>query len=64
MIIKDPDKRATLEEITSCAWMQQIDIDKNHKPLVSFQGISDDEHKSIVKKMVEGGVAEKDIIIK
>lgn len=44
--------------------MKNINMDNNLKPLVSFQGISDEEHKSIVNKMVEGGVAEKEVILR
>lgn len=65
MILKDPDKRANLECITNSSWMKSAaGIFQNHKPLVSFQGITEEEHKNILIKMVQGGVAPKDIILR
>jgi SNF-related kinase len=62
MIVRDPEKRATLDEVMSDIWYRQYeDDDENIEPLRS---ISEDDHKSILHQMINGNIAEQEAIIK
>lgn len=65
MLQRDPKKRATLEEIGGHEWLQGVDpspATKMSTPLVSHRSLSEEEHGSIIQRMVLGGIADRDTI--
>ncbi|XP_034561216.1 SNF-related serine/threonine-protein kinase-like [Notolabrus celidotus] len=65
MLQRDPKKRATLEEIGGHEWLQGVDpspATKLSTPLVSYRSLSEEEHSSIIQRMVLGGIADRDTI--
>lgn len=65
MLQRDPKKRATLEEIQAHEWLQGVDpspATKLSTPLVSHRSLSEEEHGSIIQRMVLGGIADRDSI--
>lgn len=65
MLQRDPKKRATLEEIESHNWLKGVDpspATKMSTPLVSHRNLSEEEHGSIIQRMVRGGIADRDNI--
>ncbi|XP_005463630.1 SNF-related serine/threonine-protein kinase [Oreochromis niloticus] len=65
MLQRDPKKRATLEQIESHQWLQGVDpspATKLSTPLVSHRSLSEEEHGSIIQRMVLGGIADRDTI--
>ncbi|GAA6099536.1 SNF-related serine/threonine-protein kinase [Tachysurus ichikawai] len=66
MLQRDPKRRASLEEIESHAWLQGVDpspATKFSTPLVSHKNLSEEEHNSIIKRMVLGDIADRETII-
>lgn len=69
MLVRDPKKRATLEQIANDPWIQenpQNDTDHLHDssiPLISREEINEDDHSFIVQKMINGKIATKEDII-
>nr|XP_015811162.2 SNF-related serine/threonine-protein kinase [Nothobranchius furzeri]XP_015811163.2 SNF-related serine/threonine-protein kinase [Nothobranchius furzeri] len=65
MLQRDPKRRATLEQIQSHQWLQGVDpspATKLSTPLVSHRSLSEEEHGSIIQRMVLGGIADRDAI--
>lgn len=65
MLQRDPKKRATLDEIEAHEWLQGVDpspATKLSTPLVSHRSLSEEEHGSIIQRMVLGGIADRDTI--
>ncbi|XP_061884941.1 SNF-related serine/threonine-protein kinase [Entelurus aequoreus] len=65
MLQRDPKKRATLEQIESHEWLQGVDpspATKMSTPLVSHRSLLEEEHGSIIQRMVLGGIADRDAI--
>ncbi|XP_043260379.1 serine/threonine-protein kinase par-1 [Colletes gigas] len=65
MLVREPDRRATLEEIAADSWLA-IGTDSDPVealPLVSRQQVSDDHHNHIITKMVNGNIATKEEIL-
>ncbi|XP_054462121.1 SNF-related serine/threonine-protein kinase-like [Anoplopoma fimbria] len=65
MLKRDPKKRATLEEIGAHEWLQGVDpspATKLSTPLVSHRSLSEEEHSSIIQRMVLGGITDRDTI--
>uniref|UniRef100_A0A3B4X1U0 SNF-related serine/threonine-protein kinase n=1 Tax=Seriola lalandi dorsalis TaxID=1841481 RepID=A0A3B4X1U0_SERLL len=65
MLQRDPKKRATLEQIEAHDWLQGVDpspATKLSTPLVSHRSLSEEEHGSIIQRMVLGGIADRDTI--
>ncbi|XP_075968896.1 SNF-related serine/threonine-protein kinase-like [Anarhichas minor] len=65
MLQRDPKKRATLEEIGAHEWLQGVDpspATKLSTPLVSHRSLSEEEHGSIIQRMVLGGIEDRDTI--
>uniref|UniRef100_H3CV32 SNF-related serine/threonine-protein kinase n=1 Tax=Tetraodon nigroviridis TaxID=99883 RepID=H3CV32_TETNG len=65
MLRRDPKKRATLEEIERSGWLQGVDpspATKLSTPLVSHRSLSEEEHGSIIQRMVLGGIADRDAV--
>ncbi|KAG8183619.1 hypothetical protein JTE90_025170 [Oedothorax gibbosus] len=65
MLIRDPDKRATLEQIAADPWLNAGDAVQpaDHLPLVSREHLSEEDHSHIVQKMVNGNIAAKEEIV-
>ncbi|CAN9503782.1 unnamed protein product [Ophioblennius macclurei] len=65
MLQRDPKKRATLEQIEGHEWLQGVDpspATKLSTPLVSHRSLSEEEHGSIIQRMVLGGIADRDAV--
>ncbi|XP_028255145.1 SNF-related serine/threonine-protein kinase-like [Parambassis ranga] len=65
MLQRDPKKRATLEQIEAHEWLRGVDpspATKLSTPLVSYRSLSEEEHGSIIQRMVLGGIADRDAI--
>lgn len=65
MLQRDPKKRATLEEIQLNEWLRGVDpspATKLSTPLVSHRSLSEEEHGSIIQRMVLGGIADRDVV--
>ncbi|XP_015175161.1 PREDICTED: probable serine/threonine-protein kinase DDB_G0277165 isoform X2 [Polistes dominula] len=65
MLVREPEGRASLEEIAADPWLA-IGSDKDSVevlPLVSRQQVSDDHHNLIITKMVNGNIATKEDIL-
>lgn len=66
MLQRDPKRRASLEEIESHSWLQGVDpspATKYSTPLVSHKHLSEEEHNSIIQRMVLGDIADREAII-
>ncbi|KAF8794124.1 SNF-related serine/threonine-protein kinase-like [Argiope bruennichi] len=65
MLIRDPEKRATLEQIADDEWLNSGDAIQpaDHLPLISREHLSEEDHTHIVQKMVNGNIASKEEII-
>ncbi|XP_065204246.1 SNF-related serine/threonine-protein kinase [Planococcus citri] len=63
MLVRQPEKRATLEEIANDPWLKNTHSDNTAMPLISRQNISEEDHTIIVQKMVNGGIAAKEQIL-
>lgn len=66
MLVRDPKKRATVEEIAACSWLKQADdpeLVEHSVPLVSRQQLSEEEHAFIIQKMINGNIASKEEIL-
>ncbi|XP_076752178.1 SNF related kinase [Xylocopa sonorina] len=65
MLVREPEGRASLEQIAADPWLA-IGIDSDPVealPLVSRQQVSDDHHNHIITKMVNGNIATKEEIL-
>ncbi|KAJ4928427.1 hypothetical protein JOQ06_016219 [Pogonophryne albipinna] len=65
MLQREPTQRATLEEIGAHEWLQGVDpspATKLSTPLVSHRSLSEEEHGSIIQRMVLGAIADRDTI--
>ncbi|KAF3691485.1 SNF-related serine/threonine-protein kinase [Channa argus] len=66
MLQRDPKRRACLEEIESHTWLQGVDpspATKYNTPLVSHKNLSEEEHNSIIQRMVLGDIADREAIV-
>ncbi|XP_036753111.2 SNF-related serine/threonine-protein kinase isoform X2 [Manis pentadactyla] len=66
MLQRDPKRRASLEEIEKHPWLQGVDpspATKCNIPLVSYKNLSEEEHNSIIQRMVLGDIADRDAIV-
>ena len=65
--MREPNDRATLEEIMSHKWLN-LGSDGGSPtplmPLVSREDITDEQNSYIVQRMVEGKIASKDDILR
>lgn len=65
MLVRDPKKRATLEQIAAHSWLSEIsDFNATDSlPLISRQELSDEDHAFIIQKMINGNIAPKEEIL-
>lgn len=65
MLQRDPKQRASLEEIESHVWLRGVDpspATKCNTPLISHKNLSEEEHNSIIQRMVLGDIADREAI--
>ncbi|XP_033252792.1 SNF-related serine/threonine-protein kinase-like [Drosophila miranda] len=68
MLVRDPKKRATVEELASSDWLKPIDepdstSTEHFLPLVSRKQLSEEDHAFIIQKMINGNIASKEEIV-
>ncbi|XP_060839199.1 SNF-related serine/threonine-protein kinase [Rhopalosiphum padi] len=64
MLVRNPEKRATLDEIAADVWLKDVKvINDDESPLVSKQLINEDDHALIIQKMISGKIASKEQIV-
>lgn len=65
MLVRDPDKRATLEEMAADPWLVSGDAPQpaDHLPLIHREHLPEEDHSHIIQKMVNGCIASKDGIL-
>lgn len=65
MLVVAPDKRSTLSQISQHPWLTTDDHDHvpEYLPLVSREQVSEEDHNTIIQKMVNGNIAAKEEII-
>lgn len=67
MLIREPEKRATLQQIAADAWLVEGSSTSQDQPefmpLVSREQVSDEDTALIIQKMVNGNIAQKDEIL-
>lgn len=64
MLVRDPEKRSTLDQIAKHPWLQQNTTSDtiDYLPLVSRQELSEEDHAFIIQKMINGKIASKEEI--
>lgn len=66
MLLRDPDKRATLQQIAVDPWLTQDESDEHvpeYLPLVSRRQVSEEDHNLIIQKIANGNIATKEEIL-
>ena len=72
MIVREPENRATLDEVMCDSWYRQRDDDNDDVddqryvdslPLISHKTISQVDHELIFQQMSDGNIADRDAII-
>ncbi|CAF1553288.1 unnamed protein product, partial [Didymodactylos carnosus] len=73
MIVREPEQRATLEEVMNDQWYRNLmedddDISEddnylNSLPLISHKTISNDDHEQILQEMIDGNISERELIL-
>ncbi|CAF3421098.1 unnamed protein product [Rotaria socialis] len=64
MIVREPEKRATLDEVISDIWYRQCEDDDNKEQhrIDSLRLISHEDHELIIQQMIDGNIANKETI--
>lgn len=66
MLLREPDQRATMDEIAHHRWLQLDGVTEcipEYLPLVSREQVSDDDHSLIIQKIANGNIATKEEIL-
>ena len=71
MIVRESEKRATLDEVMSDLWLHPPTSDEDgddedddeQNGIESSPFISEDEHQSILQQMIAGNIADKETIL-
>lgn len=66
MLVREPEKRATLAEIATDPWVtagEGITVQDFDTPLVAKEQLSEEDRTAIVQKMVNGTIATKEQIL-
>ncbi|KAG0712759.1 SNF-related serine/threonine-protein kinase [Chionoecetes opilio] len=66
MLIRDPGKRSTLEDIAGDPWLEREGgwgVEAEVLPLVSRQHLTEEDHAHIIHRMVSGNIASMEEIL-
>ncbi|XP_005177102.1 SNF-related serine/threonine-protein kinase isoform X2 [Musca domestica] len=66
MLVRDPKKRATLEQISADEWVNEMSSANDAMdslPLISREQLSEEDHAFIIQKMINGNIAPKEEIL-
>lgn len=67
MLQREPELRASLEDIVQDSWLTEDNVDtipeEEMFPLVSREHLTDEEHSSVLQRMVNGAIARREDII-
>jgi len=66
MLVREPEKRAKLEDLAKDSWLQEGSEQQQpaeYLPLISREHVSDEDHNIIIQKMVSGKIATKEEIL-
>lgn len=66
MLVREPEKRATLSEIATDPWVtagEGITVEDFDAPLVTKQDLTEEERQTILQTMVAGDIASKERIM-
>jgi len=65
MLRREPGHRASLQKIEEHEWLRKgaDDVPHYHMPLISREQVSEEDHISVIDKMVEGCIASKEEIL-
>lgn len=65
MLVREPEKRATLQQIAQNEWLLEGSIEETpeYLPLVSREQVSEEDHTLIIQKMINGKIATKEEIL-
>lgn len=66
MLVREPEKRATLQQIADDEWLNEgasADPAPEYVPLASREQVSEEDHGFIIQKIVNGNIATKDEIL-
>uniref|UniRef100_A0AAG5D3F8 SNF-related serine/threonine-protein kinase n=1 Tax=Anopheles atroparvus TaxID=41427 RepID=A0AAG5D3F8_ANOAO len=65
MLVREPEKRATLQQIAQDEWLMEGSADETPEnlPLVSREQVSEEDHSLIIQKMINGKIATKEEIL-
>lgn len=66
MLIRQPEKRASLDEIMLNQWIRDCGVTQLTviKPLIYSEIIGENEHNDILVQMIEGKVASREEILR
>lgn len=66
MLVREPEKRATLAEIATDPWVtagEGVTVEDFDTPLVAKEQLTEDDQSAIVQRMVNGNIATKEQIL-
>lgn len=66
MLVREPEKRATLSEIATDPWVtagEGVTVEDFDTPLVAKQDLSEDDRAAILQRMVNGAMGTKEHIL-
>lgn len=66
MLVREPEKRATLSEIATDPWVtagEGIAVEDFDTPLVAKEQLSEEDRTAIIQRMVNGAIATKEQIL-
>lgn len=66
MLVREPEKRATLSEIATDPWVtagEGITVEDFDTPLVAKEQLSEEDRSAIVQRMVNGAIATKEQVL-
>lgn len=64
IIVREPEKRATLQQVMSDVWYQPNDEHTEVSPILSYRTLPSDDHQAILRQMIAGNVADQETILK
>ncbi|CAB3372764.1 Hypothetical predicted protein [Cloeon dipterum] len=65
MLVREPEKRASLEDLAKDPWLQvSSEVQPSeYLPLISREHVSEEDHNLIIQKMVSGKIATKEEVL-